>query len=299
VWWCESLTAVPNGVPSLTARSAAATSRLVPAVVLEGCTRSYAGGCGVARGGAAVRARLSARVFCVAQDEGDDLCSLCGKGKKAGEDFREVRNIHVNYARLLELSSERHFLSEWNSRKQYYANVPVRAAAVCRVCVAPAVLCNHQSCVWRGLRALPGLVRACALHCPRNAVAVPTVGPSRSTVFATPCSCAQPAWCRVTASRSTAIVFLWRPVVVPLPRVVTLVLVPGNTRVTLQGIKLEKHFKCFTHEQLDNAFRHCDSGKRCHKHCLHAFNFCVKVKFDVFQAATGYSGPKPDVRRAA
>ena len=115
-----------------------------------------------------------------------DICALCGKGRKSGEDFRDVRNIHVHWARVLELCSSRHYLSEWTSRKQYYANLP--------------------------------------------------------------------------------------------------------------KIKLEKHFKCFTHEQLDNTFRTMNSGKRCHKHCLHAFNFTVKVKFDIFQRDTKYTGPKPDVR---
>jgi hypothetical protein len=118
--------------------------------------------------------------------DGEDVCSLCGKGRKPGEDFRVVRNVHVHWARVLELSCPRPFLSEWTSRKQYYSNVP--------------------------------------------------------------------------------------------------------------DIKLEKHFKCFTHEQLANAFSSCNSGKQCHKHCLHAFNFCVKVKFDVFLKETGYTGPKPDVR---
>jgi hypothetical protein len=57
--------------------------------------------------------------------------------------------------------------------------------------------------------------------------------------------------------------------------------------------------RCFTHAQLAHAFSGCDTGKQCHKHCLHAFNFCVKKKFEVFQADTGYKGPEPDVRTAA
>jgi hypothetical protein len=116
---------------------------------------------------------------------GGDVCSLCGKGRKAGEDFRVVRNVHVHWARILELSNPRPFLSEWSTRKQYFSNMP--------------------------------------------------------------------------------------------------------------GIKLEKHFKCFSHEQLAYAFSGCDTGKQCHKHCLHAFNFCVKKKFEVFQAETGYKGTEPDV----
>ena len=117
---------------------------------------------------------------------GEDTCALCGKGRKAGEEFRDVRNIHVHWARVMELCCPRRYLSEWGTRKHYYAHLP--------------------------------------------------------------------------------------------------------------RVKLEKHFKCFTHEDLSNTFRIMDSGKRCHKHCLHAFNFTVKVRFDEFQQDTEYEGPKPDVR---
>ncbi len=37
------------------------------------------------------------------------------------------------------------------------------------------------------------------------------------------------------------------------------------------------------------------TNKRCHKHCLHSFNYTVKVRFDEFQATTKYQGPPPDV----
>lgn len=115
----------------------------------------------------------------------EDDCALCGKGRKSGEDFRDVRNIHVHWARMMELCCPRHYLSEWTTRKAYYSNLP--------------------------------------------------------------------------------------------------------------RIKLEKHFKCFTHEELHRTFSQLNSGKRCHKHCLHAFNFSVKVRFDQWARDTNYTGPKPDV----
>ncbi len=37
------------------------------------------------------------------------------------------------------------------------------------------------------------------------------------------------------------------------------------------------------------------TNKRCHKHCLHSFNYTVKVRLDEFQATTKYQGPPPDV----
>lgn len=117
----------------------------------------------------------------------DDACALCFKVRREGEDFRDVRNIHVHWARLMEmLPSHTLYLSEWTSRRQYYQFDP--------------------------------------------------------------------------------------------------------------SIKLEKHFKCFTHEQIMFAFDGLDTGKRCHKHCLHAFNFTVKTRFEQFARDTGYAGAPPDVR---
>jgi nitric oxide reductase NorD protein len=37
------------------------------------------------------------------------------------------------------------------------------------------------------------------------------------------------------------------------------------------------------------------TNKRCHKHCLHSFNYTVKVRFEEFRAAAKYRGPPPDV----
>jgi hypothetical protein len=115
-----------------------------------------------------------------------EVCALCSRQRREGEDFRDVRNIHVHWARLMEFLSNRHYLSEWTTRRQYYAFDP--------------------------------------------------------------------------------------------------------------AIKLEKHFKCFSHDQVSFAFDGLANGKRCHKHCLHAFNFTVKTRFEEFAAATGYSGSAPDVR---
>ena len=117
-------------------------------------------------------------------DEPVELCALCGRGRKPGEDFRRVRRVHVHWARKLELCSKRRYLSEWSARRDYYTNIP--------------------------------------------------------------------------------------------------------------SVRLEKHFKCFYHDQLVEAFGDVDAGKRCHKHCLHAFNFTVKVKFDVYAATTDKPGPPPD-----
>ena len=118
----------------------------------------------------------------------DDVCALCFKPRREGEDFRDVRNIHVHWARLMELLPPSHYLSEWTSRRHYYQFDP--------------------------------------------------------------------------------------------------------------AIKLEKHFKCFTHEQVMFAFEDIESGKRCHKHCLHAFNFTVKTRFDQFARETGFTGTAPDVRHS-
>ncbi len=65
---------------------------------------------------------------------------------------------------------------------------------------------------------------------------------------------------------------------------------------------IDKHFRCFTHEAvLATLGPDClvditgRTNKRCHKHCLHSFNYTVKVRFDEFRAATKYRGPPPDV----
>ena len=68
------------------------------------------------------------------------------------------------------------------------------------------------------------------------------------------------------------------------------------------AVRIEKHFRTFSHDILAAAFDPANEMgpdgkcvKRCHKHCLHAFNFTVKVHFNEFAAATGYTGPEPDV----
>ena len=68
------------------------------------------------------------------------------------------------------------------------------------------------------------------------------------------------------------------------------------------ALAVEKHFRTFSHGELAAVFdpataldANGKSTKRCHKRCLHAFNFTVKVHFDEFAAATGYTGPEPDV----
>ena len=59
--------------------------------------------------------------------------------------------------------------------------------------------------------------------------------------------------------------------------------------------RVSSHFKCFTHESLVRCFGPASTEVLVHKHCLHAFNFVVKARFDDLVAATGYiAGPHPD-----
>jgi hypothetical protein len=52
--------------------------------------------------------------------------------------------------------------------------------------------------------------------------------------------------------------------------------------------------QCFSHEALLRCFAGC-ADVSVHKHCLHAFNFTVKVRYEDFVEQTGYlAGPHPD-----
>lgn len=44
--------------------------------------------------------------------------------------------------------------------------------------------------------------------------------------------------------------------------------------------RVSSHFKVFTHEQLGHAFSSKSTAVAVHKHCLHAFNFVVKARYD-------------------
>ena len=62
-----------------------------------------------------------------------------------------------------------------------------------------------------------------------------------------------------------------------------------------KGQRVSSHFKCFPHSALAHCFESCSTEVLVHKHCLHAFNFVVKARFDDLVAATGYvPGPHPD-----
>ena len=62
-----------------------------------------------------------------------------------------------------------------------------------------------------------------------------------------------------------------------------------------KGQRVSSHFKCFPHSALAHCFEPWSTEVLVHKHCLHAFNFVVKARFDDLVAATGYvPGPHPD-----
>ena len=80
---------------------------------------------------------------------------------------------------------------------------------------------------------------------------------------------------------------------------------PRREFVARDGVEftLDKHFRTFSHEAIErtmgptcavDATGH--TSKKCHKHCLHSFNFIVKTRFEDFRVASRYQGPPPDVR---
>jgi hypothetical protein len=62
-----------------------------------------------------------------------------------------------------------------------------------------------------------------------------------------------------------------------------------------KGQRVSSHFKCFPHSALRHCFDSSAGEVLVHKHCLHAFNFVVKARYDDLVALTGYvAGPQPD-----
>jgi hypothetical protein len=60
-------------------------------------------------------------------------------------------------------------------------------------------------------------------------------------------------------------------------------------------LRVSSHFKCFSHAALVGCFASGSTEVQVHKHCLHAFNFVVKARYEDLVAATGYvPGPHPD-----
>lgn len=59
--------------------------------------------------------------------------------------------------------------------------------------------------------------------------------------------------------------------------------------------RVSSHFKVFSANALARAFEPNSTDILVHKHCLHAFNFVVKARYDDLVAVSGYSaGPHPD-----